>query len=952
MKHRKLIACITAVFSLLTWIIPVSASNQTQLTTAETDNVFGTDTGSYTNYLENLPENSTLSDVSFTVDLSNYTTTEGHAAVAKENSEYPFVIVLTDEGYIEWLFEVPQTGLYNISMDYLPTEGKGSTASRKLTIDGMLPFSECGNLLFYRSYTNANDISVNEQGDEVRPSQIEKPMWLHTVLRDATGYYQDPLKFYLTAGKHKLRLDAVREPLTIGRITFGNATALPTYEQYLLEYEQAGYSTVEGERIEIQGESATLKSDSMIYPISDASTCAVQPSSAEHQLLNTIGGSKWQTVGQWLEWDFTVRQSGLYRLAIVAKQDIQSGQPSCRRLYIDGKVPFAEMDAIRFEYDTAYRVYALGGEDPYLFYLEEGTHTLRLEVTIGELADVVEQINTIVSQLNQTYRNMLMLMGSSPDVNRDYQLEELIPDDLENLSLQTQKLESVKQQYEELTGQNGAQLQILHNSLQLLKRMCKQHNKIPKLFSSFADTITSLGNWVTTARCQPLQVDYLLFDSPDEVLPSASASFGSEVLFNVQKFVYSFIRDYQTASISHADGSITVWVSSGRDQSSALNQMIKDQFTPQSGIGVNLQLVPAGTLLMATVAGKGPDVALGISQTDTINYAIRGASVDLTEMDGYQEVMSWFQESAIEPLSYEGAWYGVPETQTFFVLFYRKDILEDLQLSVPETWDDVYDMLPLLQQNNMTIGLPPVLQTYAMMLYQRGGKLYSEDNTTCLIDSSEGIEAFDAWVKLYTEYGLPVEYDFATRFRSGEMPLGIVDYGTYNMMSAFAPELEGVWGIAKVPGIRQEDGSVDHTTSGVVTATILLSSSKVQSQAWEFIRWWSNVEAQTKYGNELESILGTTGRYQPANKESLYSIPWDTASFNLLTEQWKETRAIPEIPGSYMTSRYIDFAYKKYAVDTGVSAYLQDSGQLMIDAANSINAELAAKLKEFHLLEK
>lgn len=275
--------------------------------------------------------------------------------------------------------------------------------------------------------------------------------------------------------------------------------------------------------------------------------------------------------------------------------------------------------------------------------------------------------------------------------------------------------------------------------------------------------------------------------------------------------------------------------------------------------------------------------------------------------------------------------------------------MDILKLNVPETWDDLLEMLPILSENNMTVGLPPVLQTYSMFLYQFGGKLYNDDMTKCQIDSIEGIRAFDFWVKLYTEYGLPVEYDFATRFRSGEMPIGIVDYGTYNMLSAFAPELESHWGIALVPGVRKDDGTVNHDTTSVVTSTVLMSASKKPRESWEFIKWWSSEEAQTKYGNELESILGTTGRYQPANVESLYNIPWNTSSFNLLMQQWKFTRAIPEIPGSYMTSRYLDFAFKRVVVNSDTNSYLKDSGQIMIDTAGSINAELTAKLKEFHL---
>ena len=938
---KRLLAGLMSMICLLSLSASVAAE--------ETQQAEKLDTVNGAEVVEMSPAIEELSTNSFSVDLSVYTSSDGHAKAAGD-TQFPAAVALTEDGYIEWKLDVPETGYYNLTVDYLPTPGKGATASRRILIDGELPNSSCSNLLFYRSYTNeTNDFAVNAFGDEVRPSQIEKPVWLRSVLRDAGGSSRYPLQFYLTAGEHVLRMEAMKEPLTIGALTFSDATTIPTYEAYQEKWQ--GKDEASAEPIVIQGEDAALKSDSMMYPISDGSSSAVQPSSAESMLLNSIGGSKWQTSGQWLEWNVTVKQSGFYRLSLVAKQDQQAGQPSSRRLYIDGEVPFAEVDCIRFEYDTDYHAYTLGGDEPYLFYLEKGDHTIRLEVTIGALTDVVEEVREIMSELSEIYRRMLMLMGSSPDANRDYQLDDLMPEELQLLKEQTARLSAVSDRYAEITGQKGAQLQQLVNAVRLLQRMNENHKKIPRWFGNFSETVTSLGNWVNTARSQPLQLDYMVLDTPSQPAKlQVEPSFGQEFMFQLKRFIYSFIHDYQVES--KEEDTVTVWMTSGRDQSTTLNQLAKNQFTSQTGISVNLQLITGDTLMMATVAGRGPDVALGISQTDTINYAIRGASTDLTQMAGYQEVMQRFQKSACEPLSYKGAWYGVPETQTFFVMFYRRDILDDLGLKAPETWDDLRGMLPLLAQNNMTVGLPPVLQTYAMLLYQYGGQLYNDDGTACLIDDAAGIAAFDDWVKLYSEYGLPVDYDFPTRFRSGEMPIGVVDYGTYNMMSAFAPELEGVWGIAEVPGTLQADGTVDHSTSGVVTSTILMADSDKKEQAWEFIRWWTSAEVQTRYGNELESILGTTGRYQPANKESLYSIPWDTASFKLLTTQWEKVRAIPELPGSYMTSRYIDFAYKKYVVDSGVNAYLKDAGQLMIDAATSIEKELEAKRREFEYFSR
>jgi len=42
------------------------------------------------------------------------------------------------------------------------------------------------------------------------------------------------------------------------------------------------------------------------------------------------------------------------------------------------------------------------------------------------------------------------------------------------------------------------------------------------------------------------------------------------------------------------------------------NRWIDDTFTPETGIPVSVELVNMNILLAATLAGKGPDVALGV----------------------------------------------------------------------------------------------------------------------------------------------------------------------------------------------------------------------------------------------------------------------------------------------------------------------------------------------------
>ncbi len=101
----------------------------------------------------------------------------------------------------------------------------------------------------------------------------------------------------------------------------------------------------------------------------------------------------------------------------------------CRKIYIDGEVPFAEMSDYHFGYEQNWREDTLSDTDgnPYDFYLEAGTHTIRMEVVLGNMADIISQVQETVQQLNAIYRQVIYITGVSPDKYRDYQIEASLP---------------------------------------------------------------------------------------------------------------------------------------------------------------------------------------------------------------------------------------------------------------------------------------------------------------------------------------------------------------------------------------------------------------------------------------------------------------------------------------------------------------------------------------------
>ena len=205
--------------------------------------------------------------------------------------------------------------------------------------------------------------------------------------------------------------------------------------------------------------------------------------------------------------------------------------------------------------------------------------------------------------------------------------------------------------------------------------------------------------------------------------------------------------------------------------------------------------------------------------------------------------------------------------------------------------------------------------------------------------------AFEQYTSLYNDYGLLTVYDFVSRFRTGEMPMGIASYATYNTLSISAPEIRGLWNFAPIPGTRQADGSIDRTvhTDGLCCLMIKTDDDKVRNNAWEFMKWWVSTEAQVRFGREMESVLGASARYQTANREALRQLAWSSAELKVLEEQMAQTRGFPEIAGGYSTTRHMTNAVRR------VITTKEDKRETLLNYARTINEEIRIKRREFGL---
>lgn len=860
-----------------------------------------------------------------------------------------------------WTFTVEEAGLYNIRIGYLTTESRGVDIERAVYINDELPFTGAATIRFSRIWTDAGEVTKDNQGNDIRPSQVEIYTSQQAYCIDDKGYNVDPYRFYFKTGENTVTLEAVNETVIIQEITLMPVVHYPTYSEYAASQPAADMSSEALKYSQIvEGEDALRRSSPSLYARYDHSSPDTQPYSVTNTVLNYIGGDPWNTAGSWIEWDFEVPEDGYYEITVKARQPYQRGALSCRSVYIDGEIPFEELKSVSFSYDTSWKLYTLSDDNgkAFRFYLTKGAHTIRMTATLGEMGDILKRIEDSIFRLNQIYRKVLVLTGANPDRFRDYNLKGVYPDVIEAMDLESKRLYKLIDDTVAITGQKSDRVASLQTLAVQLESFIKKNDRITQSFTNFRDNITSLGTAMQNMAESKLDVDYIVISGEKATLPKVHDNAFNKLIHEIRACVASYFVDYNSLGDKYDeddDNLIEVWIVTGRDQSTILKTMVDDSFTRDSGIKVNVKLVAADALLTAVVAGNGPDVVLSVDGWFAANYAMRNAVEDLTQFDDYEQVVAPFVSAAIEPLTYNDGTkkgvYGLPETQVFPVLFYRSDILEELGLSVPETWDDLIAMLPTLQGNNMSVGIsfPEIVSSdisvLNSMIYQNGGAIYEEDDKRTVIDSEAGVAAFKLYTSLYNDYGLPTVFDFNSRFRSGEMPVGVSMYTTYNTLAVSAPEIRGLWKFTMIPGTRREDGTIDRSSHSNVACCMMIATDdeNVKNNAWEFMKWWVSTDTQVRFGREMESVLGSSARYSTANTEALKQLAWSGDELAVLLEQQSHTVGFREVAGGYSTTRHITNAIRKVINDKS------DPRETLLTYVRTINEEIRIKRTEFGL---
>ena len=830
-----------------------------------------------------------------------------------------------------------------IGLEYRIKSDNNSDGSVSIEINGERPFREANDLVLKRNWMS-NETDGDERGNEYTVPLTESEDLQTAVLRDASGFHGAPLNFYFKNGENAVTLISEKGDIELKSIKLFAYEPSKSYKEIKQEYPENNGNV---KAITFEAEKPYLRTNASIAELCDRTSSVTTPTFTGLQRWNSIGGTGWNTVGQSVTWKIRVEESGCYNLAFRYRNNFVSGLSTYRRLLIDDQVPFSEMETVQFGYDTDWQTMKLSDSkgNPYLYYLTEGEHTLTLEVTLGEQSDALNVAQKSLSRLNEAYRKVIMVTGANPDKYRDYQIEKNLPEVLTIFKEQKKVLENLSSWLYLKNGGKGEGTAKVDEIIRKLKEFIKYPETLPQYLSTFSSNLTGLSDWIQSCTSQPLTLDTIELLPQNTEPKKANASFFKKLSYDTGLFLKSFADEYGViGSIHEEKEAVEVWITLGRDQYQIMKELIDNEFTPKSNIGVNLKLV-AGGILQATVAGIEPDINLFNAEGVPMNFAARGALLDLSKFDNYDEVASRFAPQTLVPYTYDGGVYGIPLTQGYDVLFVRDDILAEIGLKTPETWDDVYNCLTILQQNNMEFALPDsgTVNGFAMLLFQNQLNIYKDNGKKADINTEAGIEAFTKWTQFYKEYSLLMSYSFVNRFRSGDMPIGIADFSTFNTLEVSAPEISGLWSMHLVPGTVQKDGTVRHVAMSGTTSAMIMKTTELPKESWAFVDWFTSADAQYAYATAIENRQGISGRYATANIEAFNRLSWSADALETLNKQRETAMSIEQVPGGYFLNRHINNIFRKIINEDA------DVRETVNEYTEIINDELTKKRKEFGL---
>lgn len=853
---------------------------------------------------------------------------------------------LAEGEHLTFVVNVPQDVFGYPVLTYAMTGNNILDNGFTLIVDGGLPYAECSTLTLDSLWTQSGTFSKDRYGNEVVSMPVKSYEVTSCRLMGKAGMYSKGMGLYLTAGEHEITIICREGPFKLYAVTLEGE--IPVLEA--AQRKPQGKSL-----ITLQAEQVPVRNNPNIRPLADYDM-RLTPYSNDKKVINHIEDTSYKYPGDVLAYTFTVEQAGHYAMALRLRQSELANFPVYRTMLIDGVIPGSAFENAEFSYTLQFEnqtVADADGDIAYV-YLTEGVHTLTLLTSVDPLRPSLQMLQIISDEIADLSLQITKITGGNTDFFRDFALEDFDFHIAEDLNRWIGELIAVRAELGRIAhveGRVGA-LSSLDMAIQALEQLSREPDNLPKKLTLFSQGSSSargfLVSTVENLSTSPVGLDAIYLYTDEGMLPR-NPNFLKQAADAAGRFVASFTDESYVADNTD-ERKLQVWVNRPRQYLEILQRMADTTFTPNTGVEVEFSIMPdESKLILANASGAAPDVALGVSTTRVYDLAVRGALKNLREYEDFPAVGRWFPTGLLMPAVCDDGVYALPETFNFYVLFYRKDILDSIGLEVPNSYEEVLQMLPALHRfglnyNNFVanaVGYKAFSVT-TPFLYQKGAVLYEDGNLHVQLDTEEAIEALKIMTDSFVIYDMDFEINsFYQSFRDGTLPIGTSNYGMYNLVMNAAPELADKWGIALYPGLTDENGEVQRWTSGAEQSCFIFDNTNMPEASWQFLSWWMSEEIQTEFAFTLQSTLGNEYMWNSANVDAYMNAPWPTEHKKIIAEQMNWIYETPRNPGAYMVERELSNAVNAVCLEG------ENLRAALDEAIKRIDRELERKLEEF-----
>lgn len=303
-----------------------------------------------------------------------------------------------------------------------------------------------------------------------------------------------------------------------------------------------------------------------------------------------------------------------------------------------------------------------------------------------------------------------------------------------------------------------------------------------------------------------------------------------------------------------------------------------------------------------------PDIYFAWSGVYAENFAQGGRALDLT---GYiNENKEWSDQiiqNQFGPFTFDGKIYGIPIIMDGKAFYYNKDIFDELQLSVPETWEEFMEVLETLKNSKyipISLGNQEDWATghYMTTLNQRMvaadvlQKDYALEGDFSDANYIEALKRLQALTPYFTPDFNSTSYDTGiSDFINGK---AAIYYEQFNQVQYISPA-EFEWSWFDFPDIQEGAGDQNALT-GAPQGLMVSADTKYPDAAVSFLMYLTSQEMAAKMVKDTQMISCVDGAIttETAN-EKLVEIA-DTIKKASSINLWLDNAMDSEVAAAYM----------------------------------------------------